>query len=153
MSIVDVDAWQGRRLAYWRSLIGVVDSDTLPLFDDVSALRAADEIVAWLGTSLDSQLTLPWLVALLRALDVDPGRLAVIQFHRNERNQEITGLGMLNPQQLAAHPGPVRLSPSDIGELTRVWDALTAPEPDLCSKARRASSTRTESTIGSAGST
>jgi hypothetical protein len=46
---------------------------------------SADEIVIWLGTSLADQIALVWLPALIRALDVDPDRIKMIQFHRGER--------------------------------------------------------------------
>ena len=130
LPIGDVEAWQTDRLAYWRSLLKMNDDDPALPVDDTGKLKAADEIVIWLSTSLADQIALAWLPAFLSALDLDPGRIKMIQFYRSGRGHEILGLGMLNPQQLTAHPAPAALTKSDLAELHLVWDALTAPEPE-----------------------
>ena len=130
LPIGDVEAWKTGRLAYWRSLLNTNDDDPALPVDDTGKLKAADEIVIWLSTSLADQIALAWLPALLRALEVDPVQIKMIQFYRGERGHEVLGLGMLNPQQLAAHPVPTALTKRDLTELQVVWDALTAPEPD-----------------------
>ncbi len=130
LPIGDVEAWKTGRLAYWRNLLDMTDDDPELPVDDTGKLNAADEIVIWLSTSLDDQIALAWLPALLRAQNVDPDRLKVIQFYRGERGHEILGLGMLNPQQMATHPAPTALTKSDLAELQVVWDALTAPDPE-----------------------
>jgi hypothetical protein len=86
--------------------------------------------VIWLGTSLDSQLMLAWTPALLRAVGARPDQIDVVQFHRNHRGIEILGLGMLNPEQFAAHPPPISLTPDDLAELERVWSAIVSPDPN-----------------------
>jgi hypothetical protein len=131
LPIADIASWKAHRAKYWRSIYEGLDdeSDEVP-FGDPAAIASADEIQIWLTTELADQIGFVWMVALLRSLDVDPARLKAVQFHRSERGREILGLGMLNPQQLAAHPPATSLTPDQIAELEAVWEALTSPEPD-----------------------
>jgi hypothetical protein len=127
-----VASWKSKRVAYWREGFGDDQSDQDEEFppDDDAKLKAADDIVIWVGTSLAEQIALAWLPAYLRALDVDPGRLKMIQFYRSERGFEVVNLGIMSPEQLAKHPAPASLTPRDLEELRTVWGALTASEPD-----------------------
>jgi hypothetical protein len=131
LPIADISSWKEHRAKYWRSIYEGPDdeSDEVP-FGDPAAIASAEEIQIWLTTELADQIGFVWMAALLRSLDVDPARLKAVQFHRSERGREILGLGMLNPQQLAAHPPATSLTPYQIAELEAVWKTLTSPEPD-----------------------
>jgi hypothetical protein len=131
LPIADVSTWKAHRLKYWRSIYDGPDDlpDEVP-FGDPAAIASADEIQIWLTSELADQIGFVWMAALLRCLDVDPMRLKVVQFHRSERGREILGLGMLNPQQLAAHPPATSVAPDQIAELEAVWEVLTSSEPD-----------------------
>jgi hypothetical protein len=126
--ITDVPSWERGRAAYWASFGEAWDESVI---DDPAVLAAAERIVLWLGTQLSEQIALAWLPAFLRALDVDPDRLEVVQFHRDGRGREIPALGMLSPKLVAEHPPSERLSAADLAELDRAWRALTAPDPEL----------------------
>ena len=129
--IDDLAAWNARRLAFWRSISDYQPAEDADEFlGDTADLIAARRIVIWLGTSLDSQLALAWLPALLRAVGASPEQIDVIQFQRNHRGVEILDLGMLNPEQFATHPALTTLTRDDLAELERTWSALTAHEPD-----------------------
>lgn len=136
--LTDVSTWNQRRLAFWRSINDYDPGEDEPDFlGDVSQLVSAQRIVLWLGTSLDSQMALAWLPALLRVVGATPERIDVIQFHHNPRGIEILDLGMLNPEQFAAHPPPVTLTPDDLAELQQVWKALVSEGPDELASALR----------------
>jgi hypothetical protein len=130
--IVDLASWEARRLSFWREISdGYVDDDDRGLFvGDPSSLASARKVVIWLGTSLDCQMTLASLPALLRALGSAPSEIELIQFHRNHRGIEILELGMLNPEQIAAHPPAVSLTSADLAELERAWTAIVSPDPE-----------------------
>jgi hypothetical protein len=131
LPLTDVPSWRQQRLEYWRSIGETISREESEApFGNLEVLASADEILLWLTPELADQIGLPWLPALLRAIDVDPGRIKTVQFHRSERDLEILGIGMLNPQQLAAHPPPASLTREQRGELDVAWGALTSPQPD-----------------------
>src|SRR4051794_33278665 len=63
----DVAEWKARRLSLWRSISQCgIDDFQEDLLGDTAELVSARKIVIWLGTSLDNQLALAFLGALLR---------------------------------------------------------------------------------------
>ncbi|HMF39633.1 MAG TPA: DUF1835 domain-containing protein [Polyangia bacterium] len=141
LPITDVPSWAGQRRSYWRELLSVEDHDLgrEDLYSNSSEILAGDEIVLWLGVDLAEQIAQAWLPAFLGALDVRDRVLKIVQFVRGQR-MEIVGLGMLNPQQIAAHPPPVTVTGRHLAELDLVWRALTSSEPTALVDYLRASS-------------
>jgi uncharacterized protein DUF1835 len=134
-SLKSLEEWQRVRAQYWRSLY--LDGRAFelePEFDvirNADALRDSESIVLWIGTGTAEQLLLAWMVQLLRALNIAPPRLRVIQFGREPtKGFEIVGLGMLNSGQLRAHPPEVTLTAEHIAEIDAAWRAVTATDPD-----------------------
>jgi len=130
-----IEEWQHVRAQYWRSLYP--DGRDIELEPESDPLRNADilqnaeSIVLWVGTGTDEQLLLVWMVQVLRALNVAPSRLRVIQFGREPtKGFEIVGLGVLNPDQLRAHPPDVALTTENIVEIDAAWSAVTAADPE-----------------------
>lgn len=136
LPIADAAEWKAKRLAFWRRSTGdelaglggapaVEDhvhdeSCEFNFIHDPAALAGARKVTVWLETSLNDQLTLAWLPAFLRAVGASPERIELVQ----------SPLGSPYLEPFAAHPPPMTLSPEDLAELARVWDALVAPEPD-----------------------
>jgi hypothetical protein len=118
--LLDVADWTARRLAFRRST-GWDRSEDGALISDTSPLLAARRLVLRLENTLDDQLTLAWFPALLRAGGASPAQIDLVQLQGN---------GITHLRQPEALPAPVTLSPRDLAELTRVWDALVAPEPE-----------------------
>jgi hypothetical protein len=114
-----LDEWTTRRFSFWRSVFGE-GYEYGELFGDPSGLARARTVVLWLDASLDSQLTLAWLPALLRAVGAFPERVDLVQ----------ASVGRPALEPFAAHPPPMTLSREDLAEVGRVWEALVAPEPD-----------------------
>ena len=130
-----LDSWRRVREQYWRSIIpGLTDASFGQLERDLLtstfALADAESIVLWVGTGLADQLLLAWTVRLLRVLEIDPAKLRVIQFVRDSGSGlEVWSLGLLNPDQVRAHPPPVPLGADALVELEEAWAAVTAGEP------------------------
>ena len=120
--LVDVSAWQAARLSFWRSITGWDRPGDCDLVGDTADLVHARRIVLWLEPSLNDQLTLAWLPALLEAVGASPEHIDLIQFPTSS-----IGISSLDPY--AAPPPPMTLSPRDLDELRRAWNALVAPEP------------------------
>ena len=130
--------WHQIREEYLRGL----DYDEVPAFSfsastrdlltNAQALRGAKTIVLWIGTGLAEQLLLAWVVQLLRIVGVSVSRLGVIQFSRNPVGPdfEVFGIGLLNPDGLAAHPAVVQISDEDLVRIDAAWDVVTAPNPE-----------------------
>ncbi len=129
--LTDAANWKARRLAFWRSISDFAPDEVLEeLLGDTAELVSARKVVIWLGTSLDNQLALAFLVALLRAIGAAPEQIDLIQFRGNHRGIEILDLGMLDDEQVAAHPPAVTLSHEDVAEVERTWRAITSSDPD-----------------------
>src|SRR5215475_5925193 len=132
-----ISEWRRLRDGYWASLpadplplSGQYERAPFDLYERTEALPKADTIVLWIGTGLAEQLLLVWLLQLLRHLAVDPGRLAIIQYERfGQQRAEVVGIGILNPDQLRAHPTARPLDPAEIAELDAAWAALVSPDP------------------------
>lgn len=133
-ALESLEEWQRVREHYFRSLYPrggdsslTYDSD---LLTNAEVLRDAKSIVLWIGTGTDEQLLLAWTVQVLRAVSADPSRLHVIQFdHEPTKGFEIVSLGVLNPDQLRAHPPAAALTRESIAEIDAAWSAATATDP------------------------
>ena len=135
--IADLRDWIDERRAYWTSLrwreeeaYGVASRFAKgDLFAAAPSDFDADEIITWVGTGLDDQITVAWLPSFLRAAGVRPRELKVVQWQRNSRGDEIPSLGMLAPAELAARPPSRLLTEESLAELDNVWSALTSADP------------------------
>lgn len=130
-----IGEWERCREEYWRSLHPSQTGSSrrkgeAELVDNIDLIRSASSIVLWIGTSPDEQLLLVWMVQFLRAVDLSPEQLRVVQFDREPRGGfEVVGLGELEPDQLRAHPALWSLTIQQIAEIDRTWAAVTAPDP------------------------
>jgi hypothetical protein len=105
------------------------DDGSPDLLLNVERLCDAETITVWLGTGLADQLRLAWLTVLLPHLEIDPGRLRVVQFHLDKR-WEIVHIAVLDPAEAAAHPPPITLDAAHLDELRSAWSAASAETPD-----------------------
>src|SRR3569623_1456395 len=95
--LADPAVWRTRRLRFWESAPDLAaHEEPAELLGDTGALVAARRIVIWLGTSLDNQLSLAFMAALLRAIGAAPEEVDVIQIRGNHRDIEVLDLGMLD---------------------------------------------------------
>jgi hypothetical protein len=128
--ITDVRRWIDARKTYWQGLVGGAYEGTETLYSEFFGFEPSDEVVLWLGTGLANQIALAWLPAFLRAIDFQLRELKVVQFDRNPRGVEILDLGMLLPEQIAAHLPPMLVTGEQLAVLDVVWQALIATDPD-----------------------
>jgi hypothetical protein len=99
------------------------------LLANLPGLRDADSIVLWLGVGAAEQLLLVWMVQLLKLINAG-NRLNVIQFTRiGYRDQDVWGVGLLNAEQIKAHPAAEQPSLEAVSELDRCWTSVTSPDP------------------------
>ena len=131
-----LDGWRKMRAAYHDRLPAgafptpIEDDPSPDLLLNVDRLRDAETITVWLGTDLAEQLRLAWMTALLPHLEVDPGRLRMVQFNCDEGGWETGHIAVLNPAQAAAHPPPMPLNSSCLDELSEAWSAASAETPN-----------------------
>jgi hypothetical protein len=128
-----LEQWTSLREAYWDSMSTPGRSPfcdlNRELITNLPKLRDADSIVLWLGVGAAEQLLLAWMVQLLKLID-SGNRLSVVQFTRiGDRDQDVWGVGLLNAEQIKAHPAPEQPSPEAVSELDRCWTSVTSPEP------------------------
>jgi hypothetical protein len=72
------------------------------------------------------------MVQFLRALNVAPSRLCVVQFGSEPtKGFQIVTVGELNPDQIRAHPPELGLTPEIIAEIDAACGAVTASDPEV----------------------
>ena len=102
---------------------------TLTAISLTNGLREAESILLWLGIGAAEQLLLTWMIQMLKDVDAQ-GRLSVIQFTRAEdRDMEVWGLGLLNPEQIKRRPTEEHLAVEAVSELEHCWAAVTSADP------------------------
>lgn len=133
----DIKAWREFREKYWNNLdqgsaieslsYNTCDRDFYANFND---LVQADEYKLWIGTGLSDQLLLAFVVNLIIYHDLDFSKISIYQFERNEeKNYEVQGLGLLNPDQIRHHPISHKLNKKQIEQAKLAWEAVTENSP------------------------
>jgi len=133
-----IDEWRTQRETYLRTLYPIAfsfDSVNHDLLSCTEDLGHANQLTLWLGTGLAEQLLFAWLIQVFRLLNIDLKQLRVIQFAPDtdapdtEKGSEILGIGMLNAEQVRAHPEPFVLNEVSIERLDAAWTAVTSSSP------------------------
>ena len=128
-----IDEWRSQRENYLRTLYPFefyFDSVNRDLLSCAEDLRHADRVTLWLGTGLAEQVLFAWLIQLFCLLNVDLDKLRVIQFSTDPKmGYEILGIGMLNADQVKAHPEPFVLDEVAIDSLEGAWMAAISSTP------------------------
>jgi len=131
-----LDRWREIREQYVRSVyldrppfsFSEREDDLLVNVPHCAGVEAA---TLWVGTVLEEQLLLAWVVRLLKLVGADPLRLRVIQFTRVPgKPEQPVSIWVLNPDQLYDHPPAEPLTEEVVEALEEAWCAVTSPEPD-----------------------
>ncbi len=91
---------------------------------DATVLRAAefDEVVIWMEHDLFDQLQLVQILAILHALDLEPGRVALVQTD--------SYLGMMTPAEIEPlFPKRRTVTVAAFAQAQRAWSAFTSGDP------------------------
>jgi len=124
--------WRKVRDEFWRGIGDGPDSSDSPynVLHNDEELRQADRVLLWVGSGLSDQLLLPSTVRLFELIGADPAKLLTVQVSRVPgKHVEIVGLGELSPGELKTIAASEPISAVGVAELSRVWTALTAPDP------------------------
>jgi hypothetical protein len=118
--------WRERRSEFWRSLLdgdlGRESAEAPPdLWDSVDRLRDASEVYVWAATGNTDQLTIAFLLHVMRLSGADPAKLRVVEFDR-------VGAGELIPDEWKRHPPPRALTAAELNDHREAWDALTSSD-------------------------
>jgi hypothetical protein len=133
----DFDNWMTRREAFWHSVL-VEEPNPRRFADwqrdfyaDWQALVRADELVVWVGCALSDQLLLSFVVYHLARLQLDPGKLKVVQIEcLVGRKQTVRGLGELCAEKIHAHPPATGLDDAQIRFCLDTWQAVSSADPE-----------------------
>ena len=133
-SLQSLEDWRRVRQDYLRSInhedpTFAFEDQERDLLTKPEPLRTAGRITLWIGTGLAEQLLLVWVIEFLRRLDIDLGKLRIVQFNRVDKCETV-GVGVLNPSQFKQHPHPTTLSDVSLREAAAAWTAVTVSEPD-----------------------
>lgn len=129
-----VEAWGSLRLGFWAEVTqSEIDIDPRDVITNLTRIREADSITAWLGYGAPDQIFLAWLVDLLRRMDFDLDRLGVVQFDSEY------SIAMLSPPRIVAAHTAHPLREAQVEELERSWAALCSPSPEHLADMARAS--------------
>ena len=143
--LTTLEEWRSGRETFWREVLGdahdsAVLSEGVPtevsfatewrdLYGDTEDLKSADEIEVWIGCALSDQILLAFIAFLLDLYGIDPTRLSVVQM-RERDERVIRGIGELYPEEVRAHPAPVRLDEDQFVTCLDVWGAITSDSPE-----------------------
>jgi hypothetical protein len=123
-----LDEWRRTREEFWKGPLFEEFPDGL-LFQ-ADELTRADEIVMCVGVGLSEQLVLPSTLRIAELAGAADVRCFTAQLMRSSvTGVEITGLGMLAPQQLRDGFGPEPVTAAGRAELRKAWDAVVSPHP------------------------
>jgi hypothetical protein len=139
MKYTGIESWRPFRESYWSDIdhntnfedfsYSIYLRDFYYNFDD---LKSAQECKLWIGTGLSDQLLLSFIVKLFDFHGLEYQKLSVYQYERaGEKNFEVQGLGLLNPDQIKIHPSPFTLTEKQVAQIIHAWDVVTASTPEL----------------------
>ena len=129
-----LDEWRRIREEYLRSLYSEVQFSFSEFHRDLltntKTVLEAESVTIWVGTGLAEQLLLAWTPQFFRLVGIDLQKLRVIQFSNDpSTGEEIQSVGILNPNQLEAHPPAAFLEGDALASLDTAWAAVTANNP------------------------
>lgn len=134
-SYEDLAKWEETRIAYlkeirpeWQELdFKSLDSD---LLNNVKRLTEFDEIFLWIGTGLEDQLLVLFVVCLAEKVGANSNQICLVQYEQlATRKFPVRLMGELNPEQMSKHPTPTPLTKEDIVYCRSAWAALTSADP------------------------
>lgn len=131
-----VEEWRLTRESYFNPIFfelydSPLEEHEYDILLNTEKIKRADKVILWLGSGLEEQILLVWVVQLFKIISADIEKLRVIQFFKEpNKGFEVVSIGVLNPDQLLAHPTPRTLSNEEIQYMAKVWDVLTASKPD-----------------------
>lgn len=126
------------RKQYWAGLVGdMVDASELTVpysvvLNNVDRLHSSKEIRIWVGGSLDEQLFLVWLVALLRFFDVDPSKLRHVDVTRDPvSGDSVSTFSTMSFEALSrVSRDSRRIDSGELSALAAAWIAFTSEDPN-----------------------
>lgn len=130
--------WQSERLSYWEllsqenGLAGNDHASNNDFYEDFLTIEESAQIRLWLGMGLSEQLLLCFVVFLFDRLNMDIGRLSVVQFSGNWGQKfklPLIGLGLLKPNEIAQHPEPFLLDQKQQDYAIAAWQAFSSHNP------------------------
>ncbi len=124
------------RQKYWDGLLPLCGLEAFPMQDfprdfyfNFSDLDSVDEYHIWLGTSLGDQMMLAFLVYFLATRNFDFDKVFVHQYQRMAgKNFEISGIGLLNPEEIEDTQFVERLSNNAVEQLVTCWQTLCSDD-------------------------
>ncbi len=131
--------WVAAREAYWNDVLIACNIEPFPMSDfprdfyfHYAEMNDADSIHIWLGTSLGDQLMLAFVVDKIVKQEVSRQKVMIHQFNQHpERDFQVTGINLLEPQHFSTSNQNTRLTGSLIKMLAEGWKAVTAKKPEL----------------------
>lgn len=129
-----VSAWRRTRSAYLAERFGLTLRDAETYLDDqdrrLESWSQHDEVVLWFEHDLFDQIILIYLLDWFTRRDLGGTRLSLITIGDHPEVRRFTGLGQLDPDQLAVlFPERCPVTDAMFDTAMRAWRAFTAPSP------------------------
>lgn len=131
----NLEQWKRTRLAYLKNIYpdwdDFFEGYALDLLTNLNHLHEYDVAYIWVGTGLQDQLLILFVIYLAEIIGVDINKIRLVQFERaHSRNFRIFSTGELNVENISNYPAPTTLSQFDIDYIKSAWSALTDNSPD-----------------------
>lgn len=91
-------------------------------------LKTADSITLWVGSNLQDQIIIPYIIHLMELLGIQHIPIQLIEFNAFSSGRS-TAISILNVEELQNHPKPQVLSLSTISFYKEAWQAICSDTP------------------------
>ena len=107
-------------------------SDTAnDLLVNTHRLSDAEEIYLWVTSGVEEQLLICFIIYLLDLIGADTSKLNLVLFENVAGfKTKPQAMGLLDPEQMANHPDPIKLNKESIDIYRLAWLALSSNKPD-----------------------
>ena len=134
---LNLKAWEELRIHYLKKLyidwedVNFIGLDC-DLLNNAEKMKVHDSIFIWVGTGLQDQLLILFVIYLADVVGADTSKIKLIQFDKYpNKNFSIRTMGWINPENMRNHPTPTSLALSDTDNFRFAWNAIISSNPTI----------------------
>ncbi len=135
--ICELAQWTKQRRLFWQEVCSLLSNFELPydnltwLINCKTDLEEADEIVIWVGSSLDEQLTFVWIITALKYLGIETERVQCLEVYHNPITRKpLSALSLLPDDGFDFVKNQRRrLTSKELGFIEQAWAVMVSDSP------------------------
>ncbi len=135
--ICELAQWTKQRCLFWQEVCSPLSNFELPydnltwLINCKTDLEEADEIVIWVGSSLDEQLTFVWIITALKYLGIETEKVHCLEVYHNPITRKpLSALSLLPDDGFNFVKNQKRrLTSKELGFIEQSWAVMVSDSP------------------------